>query len=246
MNIQQNQQPFNPQYGNVPQPPPYGSAPARAPRGGFNRLLIPLTVSVLTLLCAVIFGIWAFAGMQDYKNNVDSKVQMAVTIAQEQTATAKDAEFLEKEKAPLKSYKTAQAVGSIAIQYPKTWSGFVTENNDTNTPVDGYFHPGYVPGLNSGTDFALRLKVISTPYADYMKQFEAKAKSGKLTISPYKAPKMPDGTLGSRIDGEINTGQQGSVVVFPLRDKTIAISSESAQFKGDFDGIIMANMTFVP
>ncbi len=246
MNLQQNQQPFTPQYGNVPQPPPYGSVPVHAPRGGLNKLLIPLIISVVALIGAVVFGMWAFAGMQDYKNNVDTKVQKAVAIAQEQTATAKDAEFIEKEKNPLKAYKSAQAVGSIAIQYPRTWSAFVTESNDESTPVDGYFHPGFVPGINSGTDFALRLKVVSTPYADFMKQFESKAKSGKVSVSPYKAPKLPNGTVGSRIDGEVNTGQQGSMVVFPLRDKTITISSESAQFKGDFDSIILANLTFIP
>ena len=79
-----------------------------------------------------------------------------------------------------------------------------------------------------------------------MKQFASKSKTGKVTISPYSAPKLPAGTIGSRVEGEINTGQQGSMVVFPLRDKTIEISSESAQFKNDFDSIILANLTFVP
>ena len=239
------QQPFNSQYGNVPQPPPYGNMPVQLPKRGFNALIIPLVVTAVALLVALGFGMWAFAGMQDYKTNVDDKVAAAVAIAQEETKTAKDAEFVQKEKNPLKEYKTAQAAGSIAIQYPKTWSAFVTETDDSD-PVDGYFHPGYVPGIASGTDFALRLRVVSTAYSDYMKQFESKAKTGKLTIAPYKAPKVAQSTVGSRIEGEINVGQQASRVVFPLRDKTIEITSESAQFRNDFDSIILANLTFVP
>lgn len=244
------QDPFAPKYGNVPQQPQavptYGGMPVQAPRKGLNVLLIPLILTVLLLIVAIVFGMWAFMGMQDYKGNVQPKIDKAVAIAQEETKTAKDAEFIEKEKSPLKGYRSAQALGSISIQYPKTWSAFVTEKADSSSPLDGYFHPGYVPGIASGTDFALRVKVVSKSYADYLKQFESKVKAGKLAISPYKAPNLPEGTVGSRVDGEINTGQQDSMVLFPLRDKTIEISTESAQFRGDFDSIILANLTFVP
>ena len=225
----------------------YGGMPVGQPRKTLNGLLIPLIISVLLLLGALGFGLWSFTGMQDYKNNSDKKVSSAVQIAQQETSTAKDKEFIEKEKSPLKQYKGPAAFGTVTIQYPKTWSAFVTETtNGGGTPVDGYFHPGFVPGLQSGTDFALRVKVVSKQYADEMKQFESKMKAGKVKISPYKAPKMTDGTVGSRIDGEINTGQQDSMILFPLRDKTIEISTESGQFRGDFDSIILANLTFVP
>lgn len=244
------QDPFAPKYGNVPQQPQpvpmYGGMPVQPPKKGLNILLIPLILAVLLLIGSLVFALWAFMGMQDYKNNVQPKIDKAVAIAQQETSTAKDAEFLQKEKSPLREYKSAQAAGSISIQYPKTWSAFVTEKADGDDPVDGYFHPGFVPGTDSGTDFALRVKVVSTPYADYLKQFEGKVKSGKVKISPFKAPKLPAGTVGSRVDGEVNTGQQDSMVLFPLRDKTIEISTESVEFKADFDNIILANLNFVP
>jgi hypothetical protein len=249
MNPQQ-QDPFAPKYGMAPSQQPqapmqYGGMPVQLPKNRPSRLLIPFILTVIFFLVALVFGLWAFTNMQDYKNNSDKKVATAVQIAEQQTSTAKDKEFIEKEKTPLKEYKGPAAFGTLSIQYPKTWSAFITESEKSNTPVDGYLHPNFVPGVQSGTDFALRIKVVSKQYAEELKQYESKVKQGKVKISPYTAPKV-GGVLGSRIEGEINTGQQDSMVMFPLRDKTIEISTESGQFKGDFDSIILANLTFVP
>ncbi len=227
-------------------PPNYGGMPIGQLKKSLNGLLIPFILAVLLLLGAIGFGVWAYMGKMDYKNNVDPKIATAVTVAQQETSSSKDKEFLEKEKNPLKEYRAAQIAGNLAFQYPKTWSAFVTEDTNGSTAVDGYFHPSFVPGLQSGTDFALRVKVVSRAYADELKQYEGKAKSGKVTISPYKAPKVDASVVGARIDGEINPGQQDSMVLFPLRDKTIVISTESAQFLNDFNDIILANLTFTP
>ncbi len=246
-----NQDPFAPKYGVAqqqqhPQPQQYGGMPVGQPKKSFNGLIIPLVLAVILFLAAAGFGVWAFAGMQDYKNNSDKKISSAVTIAQQETTTAKDKEFTEKYKNPLNEYKGPASFGTLNIKYPRTWSAFVTEATATGgTPVDGYFHPGFVPGLLSGTDYALRVRVVSKQYADELKQFESKIKTGKVKASPFKPAKV-EGVVGTRIDGEINTGQQDSMVLFPLRDKTIEISTESAQFRGDFDSIILANLTFVP
>jgi len=244
------QDPFAPKYGNVPQTPQsaptYGGVPVQAPKKGLNVLLVPLILAIFLLSVSVIFGIWAFMGMQDYKNNVQPKIDKAVAIAQQETSSAKDAEFLEKEKSPVKQYTAPQVAGTLSFQYPKTWSAYILEDEKNNNVIDGYFYPGYVPGTQSSTDFALRIKVISQAYADALKGFESKAKSGKLTISPYKAPKMADGVVGVRITGEINTGQQDTMVMFPVRDKTIQVSTESVQYVGDFNDIVLASLTFVP
>lgn len=246
-----NHDPFAPKYGVGHQPQPtqplqYGGMPVGQPKKSLNALLIPLILSVVFLLSAIGFGIWAYMGMQDYKLNVQPKIDQAVAIAEEKTKTAKDAEFIEKEKSPVRTYKAGQTAGSLVITYPKTWSAYVEESDKANELVNGYFHPSYVPAANSGTDFALRVEIVSTSYDQELKQLEGKAKSGKVKISAFKAPKMPEGLVGARIDGEINTGQQDSMVMFPLRDKTIKVSTESAQFLGDFNNIVLANLTFEP
>ena len=60
-------------------------------------LIISLIVSLLLLLGAIGFGVWAYGGREDYKNNVDQKISAAVEVAQKQKSEEKDKEFIEKE-----------------------------------------------------------------------------------------------------------------------------------------------------
>lgn len=211
---------------------------------------IVLVVSVIVLatlfLTASGFGIWAFLSRQDYKLNTDRKITAAVEVTKQKTSDEKDKEFAEKEKYPLREYKAAATFGSVSINYPKTWSAFITENTTNNSsPIDGYFHPSFVPGIQSGTAFALRVQISGQTYEQEMRQIEPKVKAGKVKVSPYTAPKV-GGVAGARVDGEINPGQRGSMVLFPLRDKTVKIATQSEQFLGDFNTIILANLTFIP
>ena len=208
-------------------------------------LLFALVFSVLLLVAALGFGVWAYGERQDYKQNSDKKAAAAVTIAVQQEGTRKDNEFLEKEKNPLKTYNGSSAYGSLSISYPKTWSAYVIETDKGGEPINGYFHPNFVPGTQSQTAYALRVQVSGQSYEQEMKQFESKVKAGKVSVTPFVAKNVPTVT-GARVDGEINTGQKNSMILLPIRDKTIKISTESQQFLGDFNDIILANLKFVP
>lgn len=248
-----NQDPFTPKYGAPqqplapqPQPQQYAGMPVGQPKKGLNILLIPFILSVLFLIGAISFALWAFAGMQDYKNNVDQKIVAAEQIKEQEISTAKDKEFVEREKSPLKEYRGPEAFGTVTLKYPKTWSAYVREEPENSTPIDGYFHPNFVPSEKNKVGYALRVQVINRPYAELLKQFDGKVRQGKVTVSAYTSDKLPKGTLGSRIDGEINTGQQDSMVMFALRDKTLQISTESPQFLNDFNATILQNLNFIP
>lgn len=218
----------------------------RYERGSINAWLIAFILTFLLLFGAAGFGFWAFSSRQDFKTNVDQKISVAVKVAQEQTATAKDKEFTEKEKNPLKSYQGPSAYGSLDIQYPKTWGAFVTELTTAGaTSIDGYFHPNFVPGVQSGTNFALRVQVLSGSYDQQLKQYENLTKLGKIKVTPFRAANVQS-VVGSRLDGEYVTGKQGSVILLPLRDKTLKIWTEANQFIGDFNNIILPNLKFVP
>ncbi len=214
-------------------------------RGTMNVLLIPLILVVLLLIGAIGFGAWAFSERQDYKNNTDTKITAAVEVAKQQTASEKDNEFLEKEKEPLKEYVGSDVVGTLALKYPKTWSAYIEEKEASNTPLDGYFHPNYVPASGDEIAYALRVQVISSSYESEVKQLENEAKKGSISVEPYQATNVTS-VLGLRVDGEISKGKQGSMVLLPLRDKTIKIWTESEHFINDFDEIILENLNFIP
>ena len=208
------------------------------------------TNSLLTIALAVLFvasstfGVWAFMGRQDYKNNSDKKSAEAVEKAETAQKVADEADFTEREKEPFETYNGPSEFGSIKIVYPKTWELYVDTKTGGGTPVDGYAHPGYVPGVTSDTAFALRFQVISADYASQLKLFESATKNATVVVSPFRAELVND-ILGSRIDGQITTKRTGNVVLLPLRDKTLKIWTESSTYTNDFNEVLK-NLSFSP
>lgn len=214
-------------------------------RGVVDVWFLAFAVTLILFFAATGFGIWAFRGMQDYKNNVEPKIAEAVTKAELATSAKKDQEFVEKEKQPLRTYTAPSAYGSVAVSYPKTWSVYADETSKGSNPVDASFNPDFVPGLQSDNNVALRMEVVSTAYADVVKSFQSQAKSGKVTVVPYAVAKVPAVT-GVRVDGEIVSNKAGAMIIVPVRDKTLKIWTEASQYVGDFNNIILPNVTLVP
>lgn len=212
---------------------------------GMNVLLLSLIFAVVFFLLTLGFGLWAYSSRQDYKNNTDQKIATAVDVAEKDTATKKDNEFIEREKQPLKEYKGPGAYGGVQVRYPKTWSAYVDETGKGSSPVDGYFHPNFVPGVSSDSNFALRLQVVDRAFADEIRTYDAQVKSGKSTAEPYKPVNVPN-IVGLKLEGEIVPRKQGVMILIPLRDKTIKISTESDQYKKDFFDNILPNLSFTP
>lgn len=237
--------PTAPTGGGVPPTMPPITMPG--PKRRFNLLIIPVIALSVIAVSFAAFAFWAFSGRQDYKNNSDKKVAAAVVIAKKETETKKDNEFVEKEKVPHKVYQSPDTLGTVKFEYPKTWSAYMNVDQKTNggIPLNGYLHPDYVPSDDSGTDFALRVEVISRPYSETLKQYEGKIKQGKISITPYKPEKVPS-VLGVRLFGEIIKGQKDTMILLPIRDKTLAIWTESDRYISDYDKVVMSSLTFSP
>jgi len=212
---------------------------------GSIRSSVLIGVFVLLLVGSTVFGVWAFMSRSDYKNNSDKKSATAVAAAKEEQKAIDEAAFLEKEKQPNETFNGPSEFGSLKIVYPKTWELYVdVKTAGSGTSVDGYAHPGYVPGVQSDTAFALRFQVISSDYVSLLKQYESLTKNGGVTVSPFRA-ELVNTVLGSRVDGQITTKRTGSVVFLPLRDKTLKIWTESNTYTADFDAVLK-NLSFSP
>jgi hypothetical protein len=205
--------------------------------GSINVLLVPLILAGLLLVGALSFGVWAFGERQNYKDNVDQIVTKAVAAGKTAEGVKKDAEYAELAKNPLKTYKGPEAYGSVSVQYPKTWSSY-SASGASDTP-NVYFHPDVVP---SDSPYALRLEVINRPYAAVVKTFSDKK---DVTVSAFSLAKLPS-VVGVKVDGEIDNDITGSMVILPMRDKTLEIYTESTQYLNDFTTNVLPNTTFVP
>lgn len=214
-------------------------------KGVVDVWFLAFTAVLILFFAAAGFGVWAFSGMQDYKNNVEPKIAAAVDKAVQENTTKKDQEFVEKEKQPLRTYTGPSAYGSVAVSYPKTWSVYADESARSSNALDASFNPDFVPGLQSGNNVALRIQVISSAYSDVVRSFESQVKNGKVTVAPYAVAKVPSVT-GVRVDGEVMSKKQGSMIIVPVRDKTLKIWTEATQYVGDFNTIILPNLSLVP
>jgi len=215
--------------------------------GQVNLLVIPLVLVTLILFGVAGFAYYAYGQSEHYKNDVDAIVGTAVDKAKQQVSDQKDKDFAEKSKFPYNQYNGPDEYGSIKILYPKTWSGYVAvAQASSGKAIDGYFMPGQVPSISdSANSFALRVTIVSTAYDNIMKTFQSNTKSGKVTVQPYKSPNIP-GIIGSRVDGEVVSKKQGSMIVMPFRDKTLQLWTESKDYQADFNNIVLPNFSLTP
>jgi hypothetical protein len=234
---------MNPQQNSQPAPYSSGSGRSRS---------IPFTILLTVLLViSLVFGGWAFSKMQDYKNNSDQKTAQAVAQAEANQKTQLQAQFDEQSKSPNKTFHGSSTYGSVSFSYPKTWSAYV-DTSSTSEPINAYFHPNEVPGIQSKTAYALRLELLSTDYAQIVQQFSSQIQQGTLTAKAYTPPKLNGVTNvqpGTLFSGQINSSdstQIGTLLAIKVRDKTLEISTQSADYLADFNNTILPSLSFAP
>ena len=214
---------------------------------GYNVLILPFALALVFLIGSVVFGVWSYGRMIDYKNNLDVKVNSAVKAAVQVESDTKDAQFAQVEKYPLKTYTGPSAYGSVTVKYPDTWSAYVIDDTNSSPFVGGYFYPNTVPDTQSSTAaFALRLQIVQDSYSNVLSNIQSNVQQGLSTVAPYKAPNVPS-IVGSVITGMLpSTNRSGTMVVLPLRNTTLELWTESPQFESDFSNIVLKNFTFLP
>ena len=128
-----------------------------------GKSLLTTIVLGAALVLALIFGAWAFMKMQSYKTDSDKKSAAAVAAAEKTQAASLQAKFDELSKSPNKTF-TSPTYGSISFNYPRSWSAYADTTGQTE-PINAYFQPDVVPGIQSKTAFALRVELLSTDYS---------------------------------------------------------------------------------
>lgn len=183
-------------------------------------------------------GISYYTKFVDQRDNNQPKIDAAVVAAEETQRKELEAEFAEKEKEPNRLYTGPAELGSVKISYPKTWSAFV--DGSAGREVQFYGHPSFVPA--DGVNYALRMSVVSREFSSEIKRYDAAVKKGDLKASAVRI----SGKNGVRLDGFLKPDQEGSMVIFQLRDKTLSVWTESKDYRKDFNNIVIKQLSFVP
>ncbi len=215
-------------------PPTANSNYIIPPRKQSKKWVIMTIVFITTTVIALAVLAWALINYFDQKNNVDTKVSSAVTIAVKEQADEDAAAFLEKEKQPNRQFVGPEDYGQLAFDYPKTWSIYVDKDATSGDSYVAYFNPVSVPAVSNSQQYALRLTIESKDYDQVLSSYNNLVTRNDLTASAVKV----NGEDGTQFTGNFTKDIRGSAVVFKIRDKTVTLRSDADTFKGDFDALI--------
>lgn len=211
-------------------------------RGVVNPLLI---VSILLAVLALALGgafFWAYTNYTDQKNNVDAKIETAVTKAVDEQKKVDEKNYLEKEKQPYSLLTAPDELGAASFSYPKTWSVYVSSDGLEGRPYRAYLNPLSVSAESQTSPYATRIEISDQQYETYLKRWDNLVKKGDLKSSPITINNL----VGVRLDGKFTSSRSGSMVVFKVRDKTMIVASDSTEFKDDFDNVVIKSLDFNP
>lgn len=209
------------------------------PKKDVAGLVKTIAIIILSLLAVTFIGlfIWMTVQYNDVQTDVDGQISVAVAAAKDEQAQKMEAEFLEREKYPYKTFSGPADYGQLTFEYPKTWSVYVAEAANAGGDFNAYFNPGQVDAVGKDTINALRVIIRDQSFEDVTAEYqrELDRKDSELTVEATTV----NGVSANRYTGKIpGTDLQGFIVIFKIRDKAVIMQTDSVLFQEDFDKLL--------
>ena len=116
-------------------------------------LVKTIAIIIVSLIAVTFIGlfIWMFVQYKDIQTDVEGQISVAVAEARDEQATKMEAEFLEREKYPYKTFSGPADYGQLTFEYPKTWSVYVAAAATNGGDFNAYFNPTQVDAVGKET-----------------------------------------------------------------------------------------------
>lgn len=212
----------------------YSSSYHHSERGAVSGLLVSVIALSVLVLGLGSFSIWAFVAYSDAKDDVDSKIAIAVAEAKQQKGEEDEVKFAEREKQVNKTFKAPNDYCGLTFQYPKTWSVYESEQISNGGDYKAYLNPDVVKPVSANEQFALRVVIEQKDFDQVIDQYKGLVTKGDLKQSTTSA----NGNQGAQISGNFSKNIRGDSVIYRCRDKTITIRTDADVFKNDFSKLI--------
>lgn len=202
--------------------------------------LIAIGVGVLAFFLLITTIVFSMSSSKYQKQSTTAYNDGMETGKKEQKETD-TATFNKELTSSTRTYVAPVINGSFEISYPKAWS--LSVDTSSSTPVAGLINPSFV--TVQAPEQALRFTLIDTPYASTKKRYDDstktyKAKATEVTVSGIK---------GVQYVGNINDKSKtavGTVVILPLRDKTMLLQTDNNKVYGDTYKQMLDTAKFIP
>lgn len=222
--------------------------------------IIFCSLSFIMLITTGIFALRSYNNYNNYTNNSVDMINDAVISAREDQKT-KNSQIINQAKKGVAvdgytnpitfaHFQTSEHLASLEFDYPHTWSAFIKNDATPATDearFDVFFDIDVVQSTASARPHALSLSILDNSYDQILINYRASIDSGNLVAAPYVIPGRTDaGFSGMRFDGIIAEGISGTLIILPLRDKTIILRNEISETADDFENIVLPSLNFIP
>ncbi len=202
-------------------------------------LVKTIVIIILSMTVVTFIGlfIWKADEANHLQDDVQAEIEVAVASAKDEQTEKMEAEFLEREKNPYKTFTGPSDYGQLTFQYPKTWSVYIANDASNGGNFESYFNPGEVNVVSDTTIDALRVIIRNEAFDVVAEEYrrEMERKDAQLSFESI----IVNGASANRYTGKIpKTELQGIIVIFKIRDKTAVMRTDSMLFQEDFNRVI--------
>lgn len=201
-------------------------------------------ISVVTILITflglgvVAFGVltvYFYSQAQTATNTLNQQKQAAAkAAATAQQKTDAKAALLSSET-PYRSYTAPKAFGSFVINFPKNWNASVQEAANDTTQVNLLLNPDFIRQTGSTPEpDAAHIRLLNQSSNQLMQTYTFQVKEGKLKQQAITV----SGINAIQLTGSFSGEPTLELVLVPVRDKTISLAMENAQYQNEFNQIL--------
>ncbi len=205
-------------------------------------LIKTIAIVILSLVAVTFIGlfIWMLLERNEAQTDIDTKIQVAEAAARDEQSQKMEAEFLEREKYPYKTFSGPADYGQLTFEYPRTWSLYIEKAATAGGDFNAYFNPIQVDAVSEETINALRVAILNQSFDEVSKKYQ------KYVDDEGANLKMESVTIGAnnnitanRYTGTIpDTELNGYIVIFKIRDKTVILQTDATPFADDYNKLL--------
>ena len=205
-------------------------------------LVKTIVIVILSLVAVTFVGlfIWMLLERNEAQTDINTKIQVAEAAARDEQSQKMEAEFLEREKYPYKTFSGPADYGQLTFEYPKTWSLYIEKAATTGGDFNAYFNPIQVDAVSEETINALRVTIRDESMDEVTEEYQKAIdrKNSNLTIESVTIGKNANITANKYTGTIPNTSLSGYIITFKIRDKTAILQTDSVLFKEDFEKLL--------
>ena len=205
-------------------------------------LVKTIVIIVVSLIAVTFIGLFIWMSMErnEAQSDLDGKLTIARAEAKDEQAQKDEAEFLEREKYPFKTFSGPVDYGQLTFEYPKTWSVYVAAAATAGGDFNAYFNPIQVDAVGKETINALRVIIRDKSFDEVSQEYQKAMDKKNSNLTMASTTIGVNGNItANRYTGTIpGTDLSGFIVTFKIRDKTAILQTDSVLFQEDYDKLL--------